>query len=96
MDDGSERSTDSVPGASAGAEPHGVFAVLQSSLQSRLTTVHLCLMQLPAQWWVPAYKQGADPDLDISLSDIIQAQLAANAEFLYLPKLLLILYQMTK
>lgn len=53
-------------------------------------------MQLPAQWWVPAYKQGADPGLDISLSDIIQAQLAADAELLYLPKLLLILYQMTR
>lgn len=64
-------------------------------LHSSCRTNQICLMQLPAQWWVPAYKQGADPGSDSSLSDIIQAQLATNTDFLYLPKLLLILYQLT-
>ena len=71
------------------------FLLLQLILLSCCRTDHSCLMQLPAQWWVPAYKQGADHGSDSSLSDIIQAQLATNTDFLYLPKLLLILYQLT-
>lgn len=35
MDDGSARSIDSVPGASAGAKPYGLFAVLWSFVHSR-------------------------------------------------------------
>lgn len=68
---------------------------LYSEFPASFGTDHLCLMQLPAQWWVPAYGQGVDRGSDSSLYDVIQAQLATDTEFLYLPKLLLILYQLT-
>lgn len=53
------------------------------------------LLQIPFQWWVPAYCKGADHGSDNSLLDTVQAQLDVGAEFLYLPKFLMVLYQMT-
>ncbi|DBA81258.1 TPA: hypothetical protein ACH3X2_006884 [Trebouxia sp. C0005] len=50
-------------------------------------------LMIPSQWWVPVYT--TDEGSGRSLSGVIQAQLDAGAEFLYLPKYVLVLYQMT-
>ncbi|KAL0021607.1 hypothetical protein WJX79_005085 [Trebouxia sp. C0005] len=70
------------------------------SVKDRLTMAHhggdLPLDQdlmIPSQWWVPVYT--TDEGSGRSLSGVIQAQLDAGAEFLYLPKYVLVLYQMT-
>lgn len=58
-----------------------------------LLSILFVLLQIPSQWWVPVYT--TDEGSGRSLSGVIQAQLDAGAEFLYLPKYVLVLYQMT-
>ncbi|KAL3156542.1 hypothetical protein ABBQ38_000837 [Trebouxia sp. C0009 RCD-2024] len=52
-------------------------------------------LMIPFKWWVPAHREGADYSSDNSLFDTLQAQIDAGAEFLHLPKFLMVLYQMT-
>jgi len=62
-------------------------------VEKPLLSILFVLFQIPSQWWVPVHTK--DRGSGRSLSGVIQAQLDAGAEFLYLPKYLLVLYQMT-
>ena len=57
-------------------------------------------LQIPKQWWVPAVAEPARREVnntrrEISLKEIIQIQLEANADTVWLPKYLLVVYQLS-
>lgn len=57
-------------------------------------------MQIPQQWWVPAVAEPARREAnntrrEISLKEIIQVQLGASADTVWLPKYLLVVYQLS-
>lgn len=79
-----------------------VFAPSQTSID--LVTITLHVLQIPS-WWV---HKGAQPAIEplkgtkfmeedgrISFYNIVEAQLAGNATSVWLPKYLLVLYQLT-
>lgn len=56
-------------------------------------------MQIPKQWWIPAVAEPARREGNtrrfISLKEVIEIQLAADADTIWLPKYLLVLYQLS-
>ena len=62
-------------------------------------TSHLVVLQLPKQWWIPAVAEPARREGNtrrfISLKEVIEIQLAADADTIWLPKYLLVLYQLS-
>lgn len=58
------------------------------------------VLQIPRQWWVPAVAEPARREdnntrREISLKEIIQIQLEANTDTVWLPKYLLVVYQIS-
>ena len=57
------------------------------------------LLQIPETWWVPAVAEPARGDnttlRQISLREVLELQLKADAKTVWLPKYLLVVYQLT-
>lgn len=71
-----------------------VFGMVASESDTAFT------LQIPQQWWVPAVTEPARREAnntrrEISLKEIIQIQLEANAGTVWLPKYLLVVYQLS-
>ena len=56
-------------------------------------------MQIPKQWWVPVVAESARRQGNtrrfISLKEVIQLQLAAQTDTIWLPKYLMVVYQLS-
>ena len=62
-------------------------------------TLHFLLLQIPSTWWVPEVAETARTQgeyrRDISLREVLELQLSGDAETVWLPKYLLVVYQLT-
>lgn len=62
-------------------------------------TVHFWLLQIPTTWWVPEVADTARTQgeyrRDISIREVLELQLRGDAATVWLPKYLLVVYQLT-